>query len=185
MVALNTGFFNRKADLNIIKKPSIVGIMGNQDEETILKLQTQLEKLQQKKGTEQDQQAINGILQSLAARDTIQTKDKDFIGKLMDIFNNKKATVDNGYIMKPKSGMLYVFQFGYGINLPQDTNEDMANNLKSGYIPDFYLFPNNLLLLPFYDKEGESSISTVELRIDDATVKYLVDFYNSQMKVKQ
>lgn len=185
MIALNTGFFNKKSDLNVVKAPSVVAIMGNQHELQIAQLHDKITKLQQKSGTDKDIEAINQVLQQIAALDTVQTNDAQFITKLMAVFKNKKAVIDNGYIMRPKSGALYSFQFGYNVNLPQQSTEDMVNNLKQGYIPNFYLFPNNMLLMPLYDKDQDSSISTAEIRLDDNTVKYFVDFYNAQMKAKQ
>lgn len=178
MIALNAGFLNRKADISIVKQPQAIQIFGNQDADQLNALQAKLQKLQAKSSTSKEAQNVSSQLQALVTKDTVQTADQEFISKIMKIFKSKKAIINNGFIMQPRSGSLYSIQFGYNVQLQQDTLDEMAQNIKNGYLPDIYLYPNDLVLMPFYDEKGQSSMSTIEVRADEDTIKAITDFYH-------
>lgn len=182
VAALNTGFFNKKVNMNFIKNPNAIMIMGNQDEAKIVELQNKLVELQAKTGTDSEQQAVNTMLQQIATADSVQTEDKKVIDTLVNKIKSLDGTVCNSNIMKPKSGRIYAIQFGYNVQLTQNTMADMISNLKLGYVPNIYIFPNDRALLPMYDEKQTTLLSTVEVRLDETTVKYIDDFYNSKLK---
>lgn len=182
MAAMNTGFFNKKVKMSFINTPDVIMLMGNQDEAKIIELQNKLAKLQAKAGTNSEQQQISLTLQQIAYKDSVQTQDKKVINALVGKIKSLKGIINNNNIMKPKSGRIYAIQFGYNANLVQNTMADMVNNLKFGYVPNMYIFPNDMALLPVYDAKQSTLLSTVEVRLDEATIKYIDKFYSEQLK---
>lgn len=179
--AFNTGFFDKKANLNFIKSPDIVAIMGNQHEAEIVELNAEYTKLQQTNASQDEQQKVLAELQSYSS-DILQLNDKKFIDTVVTGIKNGEGIINENTIMKPKSGRIYNIQFGYNSALPTQTMADLVNNLKSGYIPNVYIFPNDTAVLPMYNEKEKTLVSTVLVHVGEDTIKYINDYYNARVK---
>lgn len=184
MIGLNTGFFNEKVDMSNIKIPDAFLMMGNQDEEQMTNLQTQLQKLQKIPGAEEKQNKISNELQQIAIKDTIQSYDKAFLTKLFGDIQKATGYVNNNTILKPRSGRVYAMQFGYNNGLTQNSMDDLINNLKEGYIPQIYIFPNDTVLVPMYSEKSSNKVSTVEVKLSEELVSYIDSYYQNGLKKK-
>jgi hypothetical protein len=184
VAAMNTGFFNKKIDMNFIKTPDGIIIMGNQDEGKVQQIENEITKLQLTKGTDSQQQALTSLIQQIFNADSIPTQDKKVIDTVVGNLKKLNGTNAGENVMKPKSGRMYMIQFYYAVLPTQDPNQYTLENYKDGYVPYVYLLPNDDVLLPMYSKDDTNPLSTVKVRLDEATSKYIDNLYNSEMKKK-
>lgn len=177
--ALNAGFFDKKVSMSFIKVPDGFLMIGNQDDSKVAKLQDKLAKLQQKAGSQTEQTEIANELQKIAVKDTVRSYDKKVMDRFVGDIKKLNGVIIKD-IMRPKSGRIYAMQFGYNVQLGQDT----VQNIKLGYIPNIYVFPNDTVLLPVYDEKSPNAISAVQVRLNEDTIAYLDKFYTDQVKAQ-
>jgi hypothetical protein len=195
MIGLNTGFFNKHVDMNFIQKPDMMYIVSNLHENEINVLLKQLDEISKQQGSEAQQSALNQAIQDLYAKDVVQTTDKgiinlitndlkktnDFMGLASNGMKKNNAVIDNGNIMPPKSGVYYKVYFQYNAQMQQETNQQVIDTIKKGYIPYIFIFPNNMAYVPVYDGNQKSQISTVKIRINEADMKSISTYYKANL----
>jgi hypothetical protein len=181
MAAFNMGLMDRKIKMSFIKTPVAMMMMGNQHENQLVQLSEKLQVLQETNGSQADQTAISTELQQISQADAVNTEDQKFMTTLINDIKNSQGTINQRKIVRPENQRIYVIQFGFN-NLTQDTEEEYFKNVTNGYFPSIYLFPNNLALMPTVSPTDKTKIATIEVRLSDATVKYIVDYYNKNVK---
>ena len=181
MTTFNMGLMDKKIKMDFIKTPIQMIMMGNQHEKQMLQLNEKLQTLQATKGSQEDQTLISNALQQISKADVVNIGDKKFIETIINDIKASTGTINQRRIVRPENQRIYIVQFGFD-NLTANTEEEFLKNISSGYFPSIYIFPNNLVLMPTVNPVDKTKIATIEVKLNDTTVKYILDYYNKNVK---
>lgn len=175
VITLFSGCKPKKINMNYIKIPDKINIIGDINNAEIIELTEEVKKLKEDGANLEAQQVVKDNIIKLVNAETINVTDREFINKLLGEIRKSEGNI--GDLNKESKEMFqsrkyFSIDFSYS-----DFSVDTIEKIQGGYITNFYILNNGIVLIPGTSEDS----SIIQVVLSNDTMEYINEYYNSNI----
>ncbi|MGY0372917.1 hypothetical protein [Clostridium sp. JNZ J1-5] len=142
-------------DMSYLKTPSSIDLINNKNDE------------------------INSIKKELKKLDESGNKNEEFITKIINKIKSSPGSAITYGIKYESNNAIYNLHLNYSdIEITEDNIEDIV---KEGYVFSIWILEDGKAVTAKYDLNSPNKMSTVGIVLDNETLNYIKEYYNSNI----
>lgn len=166
-------------DMSYLKTPSSIDLINNKNDE-INSIKKELKKLDE--NGNKNEELKNKLLRDLGTsidKFTVKINDEEFITKIINKIKSSPGSAITDGTKYESNNAIYNLHLNYSdIEITEDNIEDLV---KEGYVFSIWIFEDGKALTAKYDLNAPNKMSTVGIVLDNETLNYIKEYYNSNI----